>query len=46
MDDTKVFAAILLLGAASIAAKLLDLWQWHVNGRPIDEGLPRMRHTD
>lgn len=35
MTDPRILAAIVLMGLAAAIGKVLDLWAWHVNQRPI-----------
>lgn len=33
--DARLLAVIVLMGAASIVVKAMELWDWHVNRKPV-----------
>lgn len=34
--DSRVIAAIILMGLAAVVTKAMDLWQWHVARQPLE----------
>ena len=35
MPDSRVLAAILIMGLVAAAGKVLELWDWHANAKPL-----------
>lgn len=35
--DARVFTAILIMGAVSVGIKIVELVQWHLNRKTLDE---------